>query len=102
MKKCLSLLFVAGSMLVCASKAHAQVANPTPTTTTPAATTAPAPTVITWSGYVKAEYFYDSRQTVNAREGDLVFVPATIKKDANGVDLNANPDFNILDRKSVV
>lgn len=101
MKKCLSLLFVAGSMLVCASKAHAQVANPTPTTTTPAATTAPAvtppaPTVITWSGYVKAEYFYDSRQTVNAREGDLVFVPATIKKDANGVDLNANPDFNIL------
>ena len=83
MKKCLSLLFVAGSMLVCASKAHAQVANPTPTTTTPAATTAPAvtspaPTVITWSGYVKAEYFYDSRQTVNAREGDLVFVPAAV------------------------
>ena len=40
MKKCLSLLFVAGSMLVCASKAHAQVANPT--TTTPAATPPPA------------------------------------------------------------
>ena len=42
MKKCLSLLLVAGSMLVSAPKAHGQATTTTPAATTPAAA-APAP-----------------------------------------------------------
>jgi hypothetical protein len=70
-----------------------------PTTTTPAATTPakPAtPTVITWSGYVRADYFYDTRQSVNAREGHLMFLPAAVRKDASGADINASPEVNML------
>ncbi len=51
----------------------------------------PTPTVVTLSGYVRADYFYDTRQTVNAREGHVVFVPASIRKDANSKDINASP-----------
>jgi hypothetical protein len=79
------------------SQTTAPSTTASPTTTTPVpAVTPPAPTILSWSGFVKADYFYDSRQTVNAREGHLLFVPATISKDANGVDANDKPDFNIL------
>jgi hypothetical protein len=64
------------------------------TTTTPAAT--PAPTVLTWSGFVKTDYMYDSRETVSAREGDFALAPAAVVKDRNGADINATPNFNIL------
>jgi hypothetical protein len=77
-----------------------QPAQSTTPATTPAAAPAqqpaPAPTVISWSGFVKADYFYDTRQTVNAREGHLVFVPAAVKRDAAGKDINANPEVNML------
>ncbi len=56
----------------------------------------PTPTVVTLSGFVRADYFYDSRQTVNAREGHVLFVPSSIKKDLNGNDINANPQINML------
>jgi hypothetical protein len=63
----------------------------------PAATTpAPTPTVLTWSGFVKADYFYDSRQTVNAREGHLLLWPSGVSRDGNGADRNAVPTFNAL------
>jgi hypothetical protein len=72
----------------------------TTTTTPPVAVTPPAkpatPTVLTWSGFVRADYFYDTRQTVNAREGHLLFVPAAVKRDANGADINASPEVNML------
>ena len=67
---------------VAAFSQGAPATKPAAPATTPAPTAAavpakPAtPTVITWSGFVKADYFYDTRQTVNAREGHLVFVPA--------------------------
>ena len=74
----------------------AKPAAPAAAAPTTPAQQAPAPTVITWSGFVKADYFYDTRQTVNAREGHLLFVPAAVRRDANGVDINAKPELNIL------
>ena len=89
---CLSV--VAFSQGAPATKPAAPATTPAPAATVPAK---PAtPTVITWSGFVKADYFYDTRQTVNAREGHLVFVPATIRRDANGADINASPTVNML------
>ncbi len=65
-----------------------------PATAIPAV--APVPTVVTLSGFVRADYFYDTRQTVNAREGHVLFVPAAVRKDAVGSDINANPEVNML------
>jgi hypothetical protein len=104
---------LAATALSCLSIAAFAQGTPTPTTpvvkpaatvpaatTTPAAATTPAkpatPTVITWSGFVRADYFYDTRQTVNAREGHLLFVPAAVRRDANGADINASPEVNML------
>lgn len=103
MKNSLFNYLLGASVLMSAATLSAQQpAKPATTTTTTTTTTpapaqqAPAPTVITWSGYVKSEYFYDSRQTVNAREGELLFMPSAISKDANGVDVNATPVVNML------
>jgi len=51
---------------------------------------------ITFSGFVKTDVFYDSRQTVNAREGHFMLWPAPPSFDAEGIDLNGNDGFNIL------
>ncbi|WP_096430935.1 hypothetical protein [Labilibaculum antarcticum] len=40
------------------------------------------------SGFVSAEAIYDSRKTVNSREGDVLLYPANKDYDANGEDLN--------------
>jgi hypothetical protein len=67
-----------------------------PATPAPAATTPATPSILTWSGFVKADYFYDSRQTVFAREGHLLLWPSAISRDPNGTDRNAVPTFNAL------
>ena len=36
-----------------------------------------------WTGYVRAEYFFDSRQTNTTREGDFMFLPTAVDPDAN-------------------
>jgi len=51
---------------------------------------------ISFTGFVKTDMFYDTRQTVNIREGHFMLFPENIAKDANGVDINAKPAFNIL------
>jgi len=51
---------------------------------------------ITLSGYVKTDIFYDSRQTVNVREGHFLLFPKEPSLDPNGQDLNAKSSFNIL------
>jgi len=51
---------------------------------------------ISFSGFVKNDAFFDSRQTVNAREGHFLLWPDTEKMDANGDDINAKSSFNIL------
>ncbi|MDQ1771787.1 hypothetical protein GQR60_15215 [Labilibaculum sp. A4] len=40
------------------------------------------------SGFVTAEAIFDSRKTVNTREGDVILYPAAKSFDANGADLN--------------
>ncbi len=51
---------------------------------------------VTFSGFVKNDFFFDSRQTITAREGHLLLYPANEKPDRAGEDINANPSFNFL------
>ena len=55
---------------------------------------------LTLSGYVKADVFYDSRQEAKGREGEFELYPSAKSLDANGNDLNAIGDFNILSVQS--
>lgn len=55
---------------------------------------------IKWSGFIKTDFMYDTRQTVNAREGHFNILPAAENLDANGDDLNAQANFNILSIQS--
>jgi hypothetical protein len=47
-------------------------------------------------GFVKVDYFFDSRQTVAAREGHFLLFPQPASFDLNQNDINATPNFNIL------
>lgn len=47
-------------------------------------------------GFVKNDMFWDSRQTVAAREGHFLLFPSPEVLDPDGVDLNAAPSFNFL------
>jgi hypothetical protein len=49
-----------------------------------------------FSGLIKTDFLYDTRQTVNLREGSLLFYPEPVKPDAEGNDINAKSTFNIL------
>ena len=48
------------------------------------------------SGFVWTESIFDTRQTVNARENDVLLYPANELLDANGEDINAKSNFNML------
>lgn len=72
------------------------------TTPVPAATTTPAPApadekpTIKVSGFVNSQLFYDTRQTLNSRETQMMYYPLGLKKGTDGSDLNAHPNFNQL------
>lgn len=54
---------------------------------------------IKFSGYVKSDIFYDTRQSSASngiREGHFYLYPDNVLPDAEGNDLNANPSFHIL------
>jgi|WetSurMetagenome_2_1015567.scaffolds.fasta_scaffold25342_2 hypothetical protein len=51
---------------------------------------------ISFSGFVKSDFIFDSRQTVNAREGHFLFFPQPELLDKNNADINAKANFNIL------
>jgi len=51
---------------------------------------------IKFSGFVKNDFFIDSRQTVAARNGHFLLWPSPVLLDPNGSDINAQPTFNIL------
>ncbi len=55
---------------------------------------------ISFSGFVKTDIFYDSRQTVNIREGHFLLYPDNVSPDANNKDVNAKSSFNILSIQS--
>lgn len=48
------------------------------------------------SGFVKNDFFYDSRQTVSAREGHFLLWPSPERLDEYGNDINAKANFNFL------
>ena len=58
------------------------------------------PIKMSFSGYVKNDFFWDSRKTVAAREGHFLFWPAAVSEDADGNDPNAKPNFNFLSVQS--
>jgi hypothetical protein len=51
---------------------------------------------ISFSGFVKTDIFFDSRQTVNARDGHFLLFPENEKLDADGNDINAKSSYNFL------
>ncbi|MBN8707356.1 MAG: hypothetical protein J0L62_15905 [Bacteroidetes bacterium] len=51
---------------------------------------------ISFSGFVKTDAFYDSRQTVTLREGHLNLYPQPNSPDFNGKDINGSPTVNML------
>lgn len=55
---------------------------------------------ITFSGFVKTDFFYDSRQAVSIREGHFLLFPENQKFDLNGKDINAKDHLGILSIQS--
>ena len=51
---------------------------------------------ISFSGFVKTDLLYDTRQTVSLREGHFFLYPQNENLDINGKDINAKSNFNIL------
>ena len=49
-----------------------------------------------WSGFVKNDFFWDSRQTVTAREGHFLLFPKPVSEDPDGNDINAKSNMNFL------
>ncbi len=55
---------------------------------------------IKFSGFVKSDIFYDTRQTVNIREGHFLLYPDNALFDANNKDINEKSSFNMLSIQS--
>jgi len=51
---------------------------------------------ISFSGFVKSDVFFDTRQNVSIREGHFLLYPSPEVLDNNNDDINAKPSFNIL------
>lgn len=51
---------------------------------------------ISFSGFVKNDFFLDTRQTESAREGQFLFWPAPVNEDFDGDDINAKAQYNFL------
>lgn len=60
----------------------------------------PAKFGIKFSGFVKTDIFWDSRQTVSVREGHFLLYPKNELLDKDGKDINARPNFNMLSIQS--
>ncbi len=51
---------------------------------------------ISFSGFVKTDIFYDTRQSGCIREGHFLLYPENVLLDANNKDINDKPSFNML------
>ncbi len=56
--------------------------------------------VIKFSGLVKTDFFYDTRQIVGARDRHFLLWPEPVKLDPDGKDINAKGSFNMLSVQS--
>ena len=69
--------------------------------TTQSSSIDPAPTWgIKFSGFIKSDYFYDTRQNVSIRECHFLLYPSPVCKDSVGKDTNDVKNFNILSIQS--
>jgi len=59
-----------------------------------------SPVSIKLSGFIKNDFFYDTRQTVSAREGHFLLWPMAPSYDAAGIDINTKNSFNFLSIQS--
>lgn len=55
---------------------------------------------ISFSGFVKNDFIFDTRQTVSVREGHFLLYPANEYLDRDGKDINARASFNYLSIQS--
>ena len=55
---------------------------------------------IKFSGFVKNDFFFDSRQTTDIREGHFLLYPKNVNLDMDGNDVNAAASFNFLSIQS--
>lgn len=55
---------------------------------------------ISFKGFVKNDFFWDSRQVTTAREGHFLLWPSPVVLDANDNDINAQASFNFLSVQS--
>lgn len=51
---------------------------------------------VKFSGFVKNDFFWDTRQTVAAREGHFLLWPSPVNLDEDGNDINKQTSFNFL------
>jgi len=51
---------------------------------------------IKFSGFVKNDMFFDTRQVITAREGHFLLYPTNVNEGTDGNDLNKGFNFNIL------
>lgn len=51
---------------------------------------------IKFSGFVKSDFFVDTREVTTSREGHFLLYPVAESLDANGKDINAHPNTNFL------
>lgn len=51
---------------------------------------------IKFSGFVKTDIYWDSRQTISIRDGQFLLYPANERLDADGNDINAKSSFNMI------
>lgn len=49
---------------------------------------------LTFSGFIKSDYWYDTRQVVTTREDLFLFYPKPVQKDSLGQDINDQSCFN--------
>ncbi|HSV87866.1 MAG TPA: hypothetical protein VLH61_04430 [Bacteroidales bacterium] len=49
---------------------------------------------IRFTGFVRSDYWFDSRKILSIREDIFLLIPAPIQPDITGYDLNATPSFN--------
>ncbi len=57
-------------------------------------------TKIQWYGYISHESIFDSHDAISTRDGELILFPDAPNKDADGKDLNANSQLNMLTLQS--
>ncbi len=55
---------------------------------------------VKFSGFVKTDIFFDSRQTISVREGHFLLYPMNENLDPDGEDINAKSNFNMLNNQT--